>query len=87
MPFGIIHFFIYISSVVLFSGLLSQCGLTMVAEFFYYLVGPYYTGLKLTPAPSTPPLLALFFKCSWLNFHRQTCAAGPFNAISQKNAI
>ena len=53
-------------------------------SFLEYLVSPYYTGPTLTPAPLTPPLLALFFKCPWSNSYRQTYNAGPYNAISRK---
>ena len=51
-----------------------------------YLVGPYCTSPKLIPVPSLQcrPLLALFFKCSRSNSHRQTKNAGPFNTISQQ---
>ena len=78
MPFGIIHFVIYIYSVVLFSGLLSQCDLTMVAEFFYYLVGPYYTGLKLTPAPSTPALIGAIFQMFLVKLSSANMCRRPF---------
>ena len=38
----------------------------------------------ITPAPSTPALTGVFFKCSRSNSHGQTYNAGPFNVISRR---
>ena len=53
----------------------------IVDKKIIYLVGPYYTGPKLN---SMSALIGVIFECSRSNSLRQTCNAGPYNAISRK---